>query len=51
MERKEKRKVGTLIVYGKQVMCMRRAGGGMIRLKSFESLVLPETKKVAMLVG
>ena len=45
MERKEKRKeeVGTLKVYGKQVMYMMRDNKTEVK-----SLVLPETKKVAI---
>jgi hypothetical protein len=40
------KKVGTLMVYGKQVMCMRRDDKTEV-----ESLALPETKKVAVLIG
>jgi hypothetical protein len=46
MERKEKRKAGTLIVHGKQVMCRRR--GNKTNVKS---LALPKTKKVAVLLA
>jgi hypothetical protein len=48
MERKEKRKeeAGTLKVYGKQVMYMMRDDKTEVK-----SLVLPETKKVAMLLA
>jgi hypothetical protein len=48
MEWKEKRKeeVGTLRAYGKQVMCMMRDDKTEVK-----SLVLPKTKKVAMLLA
>jgi hypothetical protein len=44
--RKERRKVGTLIVYGKQVMYRMRDDKTEVK-----SLVLPKTKKVAMLLA
>ena len=44
--RKKERKVGTLMVYGKQVMYRMRDDKTEVK-----SLVLPKTKKVAMLLA